>query len=67
MRHRRPSSTRRTPRPHPRTTPLTAVVHAAGVADGGLITSLSEEQTERVLRPKVDGAWHLHELTRHLP
>ncbi|WP_158913858.1 KR domain-containing protein, partial [Streptomyces sp. MBT28] len=20
-----------------------------------------------VLRPKVDGAWHLHELTRHLP
>ncbi|RSR96830.1 SDR family NAD(P)-dependent oxidoreductase [Streptomyces sp. WAC04189] len=47
--------------------PLTAVVHAAGVADGGLITSLSEEQTERVLRPKVDGAWHLHELTRHLP
>ncbi|MEY7981654.1 KR domain-containing protein, partial [Streptomyces pilosus] len=47
--------------------PLTAVVHAAGVADGGLVASLSGEQTERVLRPKVDGAWHLHELTRHLP
>ncbi|MGW7283776.1 type I polyketide synthase, partial [Streptomyces sp. NPDC054844] len=53
----------RIPTPHP----LTAVVHAAGVADGGLVASLSEEQTERVLRPKVDGAWHLHELTRHLP
>ncbi|WP_395576300.1 SDR family NAD(P)-dependent oxidoreductase, partial [Streptomyces sp. BK79] len=37
------------PAPHP----LTAVVHAAGVADGGLVASLSEEQTERVLRPKV--------------
>ncbi|MFD5430221.1 SDR family NAD(P)-dependent oxidoreductase, partial [Streptomyces sp. NPDC127084] len=47
--------------------PLTAVVHAAGVADGGLVPSLSEEQTDRVLRPKVDGAWHLHDLTRHLP
>ncbi|MFI2511780.1 type I polyketide synthase, partial [Streptomyces sp. NPDC018972] len=43
--------------------PLTAVVHAAGVLDDGVIESLSAEQIERVMRPKVDAAWHLHELT----
>ncbi|MFI6108996.1 SDR family NAD(P)-dependent oxidoreductase, partial [Streptomyces sp. NPDC051310] len=41
----------------------TAVVHAAGVLDDGVIGSLSAEQIERVMRPKVDAAWHLHELT----
>ncbi|MET9294829.1 SDR family NAD(P)-dependent oxidoreductase [Streptomyces sp. NPDC003077] len=46
--------------------PLTAVVHAAGVLDDGLVESLTEEQMENVLAPKVDGAWHLHELTRDL-
>ncbi|MFF4354910.1 type I polyketide synthase [Streptomyces sp. NPDC001530] len=43
--------------------PLTAVVHAAGVAEGGLFATLTAEQLERVMRPKVDAAWHLHELT----
>ncbi|MFF0772390.1 SDR family NAD(P)-dependent oxidoreductase [Nonomuraea wenchangensis] len=43
---------------------LRAVVHAAGVVDDGVITSLSPERVEAVLRPKVDAAWHLHELTR---
>ncbi|MGV9641061.1 type I polyketide synthase [Streptomyces sp. NPDC003514] len=47
--------------------PLTAVVHAAGVVDNGLVTTLDPGRLESVLRPKVDGAWHLHELTRHLP
>ncbi|MFE7129681.1 SDR family NAD(P)-dependent oxidoreductase [Streptomyces sp. NPDC057638] len=47
--------------------PLRGVIHAAGVADGGLVSSLSEEQTDRVLRPKVDAAWNLHVLTRDLP
>ncbi|MEV5556853.1 type I polyketide synthase [Nonomuraea wenchangensis] len=44
--------------------PLRAVVHAAGVVDDGVITSLSAERVKAVLRPKVDAAWHLHELTR---
>jgi acyl carrier protein/NADP-dependent 3-hydroxy acid dehydrogenase YdfG len=43
---------------------LTAVVHAAGVLDDGVIGSLAPEQVDRVLRPKVDASWHLHELTR---
>ncbi|UYQ66231.1 SDR family NAD(P)-dependent oxidoreductase [Streptomyces peucetius] len=43
--------------------PLSAVVHAAGVLDDGVIEAMTPEQVERVMRPKVDAAWHLHELT----
>ncbi|XLQ74318.1 type I polyketide synthase [Streptomyces actinocidus] len=46
--------------------PLSAVVHAAGVLDDGVVESLTPERVDRVLRPKVDAALHLHELTRDL-
>ncbi|GAA3868577.1 type I polyketide synthase [Saccharothrix violaceirubra] len=42
--------------------PLTAIVHAAGVLDDGTVETLTPEQVDTVLRPKVDAAWHLHEL-----
>ncbi|MFE7130453.1 type I polyketide synthase [Streptomyces sp. NPDC057638] len=47
--------------------PLTGVVHTAGVADNGVIGAMTPDQLDYVLRPKVDAAWHLHELTRELP
>ena len=47
--------------------PLTAVLHAAGALDDGVISSLNGERLRTAMVPKVDGALHLHELTKHLP
>ncbi|GAB3742438.1 SDR family NAD(P)-dependent oxidoreductase [Nocardiopsis nanhaiensis] len=46
--------------------PLRAVVHAAGALDDATITSLTPERLYTALRPKVDAAWNLHELTGEL-
>ncbi|MEV5884914.1 type I polyketide synthase [Streptomyces sp. NPDC052020] len=46
--------------------PLTAVVHAAGVLDDGVVTALTSARLDRVLSAKSDAACHLDELTRHL-
>ncbi|WP_037837585.1 KR domain-containing protein, partial [Streptomyces sp. NRRL F-5650] len=43
---------------------LRGVVHAAGALDDGVVTGLTAERLVSVMRPKVDGAWNLHELTR---
>ncbi|MFF6954661.1 SDR family NAD(P)-dependent oxidoreductase [Streptomyces iakyrus] len=47
--------------------PLTAVVHAAGVLDDATVSELTSDQLDTVLRPKADGAWHLHRLTADRP
>jgi acyl transferase domain-containing protein len=46
--------------------PLGGVVHCAAIVDDGVIASLSPERVDRVLSPKLDSAWHLHELTEHM-
>ncbi len=46
--------------------PLTAVFHTAGVLDDGIVGSLTPQRIDTVFAPKLDGAWHLHELTAHV-
>jgi acyl transferase domain-containing protein/acyl carrier protein len=46
--------------------PLGAVIHSAAALDDGVLAALDHERLERVLRPKADAAWHLHELTAGL-
>ncbi|MER5556443.1 type I polyketide synthase [Streptomyces sp. NPDC002793] len=45
---------------------LVGVVHAAGVLDDGIVEAQDPDRLTAVLKPKVDGAWHLHRLTDHL-
>ncbi|HEY2334049.1 MAG TPA: SDR family NAD(P)-dependent oxidoreductase, partial [Solirubrobacterales bacterium] len=44
--------------------PLGAVIHAAGALDDATIDNLTAERFGPVFAPKVDAAWHLHELTK---
>ncbi|MFD4683951.1 type I polyketide synthase, partial [Streptomyces sp. NPDC058461] len=46
--------------------PLTAVVHAAGVLDDTVVDQLDPDRLAAVLRPKLDAAAHLHDLTAGL-
>ena len=43
--------------------PLTAIYHAAGVLEDATIAEIEAGQVDRVLAPKVSGAWNLHQLT----
>ncbi|MFJ8495963.1 SDR family NAD(P)-dependent oxidoreductase, partial [Streptomyces sp. NPDC094038] len=43
--------------------PLTAVIHAAGVLDDGVVEAMTPQRLDTTLAPKLDAAWHLHELT----
>lgn len=42
--------------------PITAIIHCAGMVDDAVLSSQSAERVSRVLRPKVDASWNLHEL-----
>jgi acyl transferase domain-containing protein/acyl-CoA synthetase (AMP-forming)/AMP-acid ligase II/NADPH:quinone reductase-like Zn-dependent oxidoreductase/acyl carrier protein len=46
---------------------LRGVLHLAGVLEDGLVGSQTPQAFARVLRPKTQGAWHLHRLTERLP
>jgi NAD(P)-dependent dehydrogenase (short-subunit alcohol dehydrogenase family)/acyl carrier protein len=47
--------------------PLRGIVHAAGVLEDGVALKQTWERFERVLAPKMTGAWRLHEATRSIP
>jgi len=49
----------------PETHPLSTVIHAAGVIDDGIISSLDRERLADVMAPKIDTAINLHLLTQH--
>jgi NADPH:quinone reductase-like Zn-dependent oxidoreductase/acyl carrier protein len=47
--------------------PLRGVVHGAAVFDDGVMSALDASRVSRVVLPKVQGAWNLHQATRELP
>jgi NADPH:quinone reductase-like Zn-dependent oxidoreductase len=44
--------------------PLRGIVHAAGIVDDGALGHQTWERFEKVMAPKVDGAWWLHTLSQ---
>jgi acyl transferase domain-containing protein/acyl carrier protein len=43
------------------------IIHAAGVLDDGIIAQQTWERFQKVMLPKVAGAWNLHRLTAGMP
>lgn len=47
--------------------PLAGIFHAAGVLDDGAFLDQTTERIDKVMAPKVKGAWNLHKLTEKTP
>ncbi|AOY81498.2 SDR family NAD(P)-dependent oxidoreductase [Moorena producens JHB] len=47
--------------------PLAGVIHSAGMLSDGVLQNQSWSSFEQVMAPKVQGAWHLHQLTQNQP
>lgn len=45
---------------------LKGVIHAAGVLDDGLVDNQTWERFDKVLQPKIDAAWNLHQFSAEL-
>lgn len=43
--------------------PLKGVFHLAGITQDEMLTDISQDSLDRVMRPKVAGSWNLHRLT----
>ena len=46
--------------------PLKGLVHAAMVLEDGLIRNMSQSQLNKVMTPKINGAWNLHKVTKDI-
>ncbi len=46
---------------------LGGVIHAAGVLEDSVVANVTPDRLAKVLAPKVDGAWNLHQLTAGMP
>ncbi|KAJ9158137.1 Erythronolide synthase, modules 1 and 2 [Coniochaeta hoffmannii] len=46
--------------------PLRGIVHAAGVVDSGVLSSMTPQRCETTIAPKMYGAWNLHQATQHV-
>jgi len=46
--------------------PLRGIVHCAMMLDDSVVSNLNAERMQRVLAPKVVGAWNLHTITREM-
>lgn len=46
--------------------PLRGIIHAAGVSEPGVLTSMTPDRCEKVIAPKAHGAWFLHDATKDL-
>ncbi|NEO42198.1 MAG: SDR family NAD(P)-dependent oxidoreductase [Moorea sp. SIOASIH] len=47
--------------------PLAGVIHSAGMLSDRVLQNQSWPGFEQVMAPKVQGAWHLHQLTQNQP
>ncbi|NET25422.1 type I polyketide synthase [Okeania sp. SIO1I7] len=45
--------------------PLAGVIHSAGMLSDGVLQNQSWSSFEQVMAPKVQGGWHLHQLTQN--
>ncbi len=49
------------------TFPLAGVIHSAGMLLDGVMQNQNWSSFKKVMAPKVQGAWHLHQLTQNQP
>ncbi|VAW96721.1 Polyketide synthase modules and related proteins [hydrothermal vent metagenome] len=47
--------------------PLRGVIHAAGCLADASIRNIDNEKIYKVMKPKVQGSWNLHSLTKDIP
>ncbi|NES81718.1 MAG: SDR family NAD(P)-dependent oxidoreductase, partial [Moorea sp. SIO2B7] len=45
--------------------PLAGIIHSAGMLSDGMLQNQNWPSFDKVMSPKVQGAWHLHQLTQN--